>query len=128
MDVRTSRNGGSRLALAGALLSFFLAPAAQAECIVVTASDYQAGSADMGVTPVEWLAELSNECPASYDADLEIAFVDEGGNTIYKVSELVTVPRHGNTTAQREIYIPAPDFERIHDLQVKILAERERPF
>jgi len=127
MDGSTNRSGGG-LAIAGMVLSFVFAPAVWADCIDVTSSGYNAGNAEMGVTPVEWFAELSNQCAASYDADLEIVFVDESGATIYKVSELVSVPRHGSSTARREVYVPGPDFERVHDMQVRILAERERPF
>lgn len=118
----------SRRVIAALALSFVLAPSAQADCLGVVRSGYEAGSADMGATPVEWFAELNNECAASYDADIEITFVSESGETLYKVSELVSVPRHGSAKARREVYIPAPDFERVQDMQVRILAQRERPF
>ena len=121
------RGSGSRVTTALAL-PLFLIPAAQADCISVIQSGYEAGDVDMGVAAVEWHAELANECAAGYDADIEIAFVDERGETVYKVSELALVPRHGSTAARRQVYIPAPDFERVQDLRVRILAERERPF
>lgn len=126
MDKR-KRVSGSR-AITALALPLFLIPAAQAACISVARSSYEAGGAEMGATAVEWHAELANECAASYDADIEITFVDERGETVYKVSELVLVPRHGSAAARRQVYIPAPDFERVQDLQVKVLAERERPF
>jgi hypothetical protein len=126
----TSRSGNYGLAIAVMVTNLVLAPpsTAQTTCIDVSSSGYEAGGADMGVTPVEWFAELSNGCEASYDADIEIAFVDEAGNALYKVSELVSVPRHGHTSARREVYIPTPDFERVGDMRVRILAQRERPF
>lgn len=122
-----NRGSGSRASIILAL-PLFLIPTVQADCISVTRSGYEAGGAEMGVAAVEWHVELTNECAASYDADIEIAFVDDAGQIVYKVSELALVPRHGSTAARRQVYIPAPDFERVQDLQVRILAERERPF
>jgi hypothetical protein len=99
-----------------------------AACIEVTASSYEAGPADLGVVAVQWSAELANGCSASYDADLTIRFVDEHGADVYLSHDLISVARHGVAVARREFNIPVHDFERVLDVQVRVGAERERPF
>jgi len=97
-------------------------------CVSVTESTYTAGNADLGVATVQWQARLANRCNASYDADLKIRFVDAEDKVIYESSDLLAVPRHGTAVAHREFNIPGPDFERVTDVVVHIVAERERPF
>ncbi len=113
-------------AMAAMLLS---AAAARADsCIAVTDSAYEAAPADLGIVAVQWHAELSNACNASYDADLTIRFIDEHGKTVYQSHDLTSVARHAMAVARREFNIPAHDFERVQGVQVEITAERERPF
>lgn len=126
MNSQSRKNGAARLA--GSLTLLLSAPIAHAACISVLESTYEAGDTEMGVAAVHWHVQLINECATSYDADIEIAFVDENDRPLYTVSELVSVPRQGAATAQREVYIPAPDFERTRNLVVTIVEERERPF
>ena len=127
MKRNNEKNG---LAPAGALAALLLAAgAAWADpCISVAKNGYEAAGTDLGVAAVQWQAELANQCNASYDADLEIQFVDGEGKVVYQSRDLISVPRHGSAMAQREFNIPGPDFERIEDVTVKIVAERERPF
>lgn len=112
-------------ATAGMLLS---AAGAHAACVEVTGSTYEAAPADLGIVAVQWQAELSNGCSASYDADLTIRFVDEDGKPVYQSHDLIVVTRHGHAVARREFNIPVHDFERVQDVQVEVTAERERPF
>ncbi|MDR2876814.1 MAG: hypothetical protein LBV36_02050 [Chromatiales bacterium] len=100
---------------------------ANADCLSVTAQSYKAEGNEMGVATVVWNAELSNSCDAAYDADLHIVFVDEHEKEIFQSRDLEKVPRHGRAIARREISIPAPDFERVRNMRVVIVAERERP-
>lgn len=97
-------------------------------CISISSNGYEAGGTDLGVATVQWRAELTNQCNASYDADLEIRFVDGDSKVVYQSRDLISVPRHGSAAAHREFNIPAPDFERVQDVLVKVVAERERPF
>lgn len=97
-------------------------------CISVTRNTYSGSGTDLGVATVQWEAELTNRCSMPYDADLQIRFVDEGGDVIYQSSDLLMVPRQASTVARREFNLPAGDMERVAEVVVDIVAERERPF
>lgn len=97
-------------------------------CISVTRNTYSGSGTDLGVATVQWEAELTNRCTMPYDADLQIRFVDEGGDVIYQSSDLLMVPRQASTVARREFNLPAGDMERVAEVVVDIVAERERPF
>lgn len=97
-------------------------------CISVTRNTYSGSGTDLGVATVQWEAELTNRCNMPYDADLQIRFVDEGGDVIYQSSDLLMVPRQASTVARREFNLPAGDMERVAEVVVDIVAERERPF
>lgn len=125
-DDRHRKPGTAIRAAALALLSLATLSAGAA-CLSVSGQGYEAENTEMGVATVLWHAELSNECNAPYDADIHIVFVDEQKQQVYESRDLKMVPRHGKTLAHREVSIPAPDFERVRDMQVKIVAERERP-
>jgi hypothetical protein len=105
-----------------------VAGAAGTECLSVTSNTWTRQGSEFGITYVLWEAELSNECAASYDADLVIRFVDGDGKTIYQSLDLVTVPRRATATTSREFNIPDHDFDRLADVVVTIKEERERPF
>ncbi len=47
---------------------------------------------------------------------------------IYQSSDLLMVPRQASTVARREFNLPAGDMERVAEVVVDIVAERERPF
>lgn len=97
-------------------------------CISVTRNTYSGSGTDLGVATVQWEAELTNRCTMPYDADLQIRFVDAGGEVIYQSSDLLMVPRQASTVARREFNLPAGDMERVAEVVVDIVAERERPF
>lgn len=101
---------------------------AEDRCISVTRNTYSGSGTDLGVATVQWEAELTNRCSMPYDADLQIRFVDEGGDVIYQSSDLLMVPRQASTVARREFNLPAGDMERVAEVVVDIVAERERPF
>lgn len=128
-DLPNRKRGNIGVALGAATLAMLLIASARADaaCLSVTEQSYKAEATEMGVATVLWHAELSNACDAAYDADLHIVFMDEHAQEIFQARDLEKVPRHGKTVAHREISIPAPDFERVRNMQVKIVAERERP-
>lgn len=125
--------GAALIALAAPLVAAASSSAASAEspherCISVTQNTYSGSGSELGVATVQWQAELTNRCDMPYDADLQIRFVDADGASIYQSSDLLMVPRHGTTMARREFNLPAADMERVAEVVVDIVAERERPF
>lgn len=125
-------NGGMKLKIYPVVLICALcAPLvanAETECLSVTETTWAKKGSEFGITHVDWHAELTNVCEASYDADLDIRFVDSDGKVLYQSRDLISVPRLASTTTSREFNIPDAQYDKLVDVLVTIKTERERPF
>lgn len=112
--------------LVGAILMMIFSVGLRAECLQISERGLEVDESEVA-SSVSWHAVIENECELSYDADLTVTFVDEEGESLYDVQDLVTVGRGEAAEVGKKVYIPSQYIPRIEKVDITI-EERERPF
>lgn len=111
------------LVLAG---SFWAVSAPAAECLTVSDNNLEEIRNEYGMATVEWSAEVSNSCDASYDGTLTVQLLDSDGEALHEALEIIILQNNASERTTKRITLPVESYEAVADISVDI-RERERP-
>lgn len=111
------------LVLAG---SFWAASAPAAECLTVSENNLEEIRNEYGMATVEWSAEVSNSCDASYDGTLTVQLLDSDGEALHEALEIIILQNNASERTTKRITLPVESYKAVADISVDI-RERERP-
>ena len=111
------------------LCLLFSAQMLWAQCIEVADPGFVREKSELGdVAPtITWWATLSNACDQPFDADLTIDFLDRGGESLYQIRDLATLPVRAEVKVGKTVYLPSTHAGDLQDMRIAV-EERERPF
>lgn len=91
---------------------------ALADCLIYTDKQIDTTKTEFGPLEVEWAAKLENQCSAALDANLNVRFLDESGESVYEIFHLTRMRPGESRNTGKTVYVPRRYASDISDFEI----------